>query len=38
MFEATTNPTARRVMENAHKERGRAVTNVWKWLFHPTSR
>ncbi len=38
MFEATTNPAARRAMQDAHLERGRAMANVWGWFFAPTSR
>ena len=38
MFEATTNPAARRAFDAAHAERGRAMANVWSWLFAPTSR
>jgi len=38
MFEATTNPDARRAMEDAHAERGRAIASVWGWLFAPKSR
>ena len=38
MFEATTNPDARRAMEDAHAERGRAIASIWGWLFAPKSR
>lgn len=38
MIEATTNPAARRAYEAAHAERGRAIANVWGWLFATTSR
>ena len=33
MIEATTNPAARSIMQNAHAERAAAVQGVWAWLM-----
>ena len=38
MIEATTNPAARSIMQNAHAERAAAVQGVWAWLLGKTFR
>jgi hypothetical protein len=38
MLEATTNPAARKAMNNAHSARGQMMNEFWGWLFHRSSR
>lgn len=32
MFEFATNTKARQAIENAHKERGKILGEVWRWV------
>lgn len=38
MFEATTNPKVREMMQNAHAERGKVSRGIWTWMFGGFSR
>jgi hypothetical protein len=38
MFEATTNPAARKVMSNAHAARGQMMADFFSWLRAPRTR
>ncbi len=38
MIIATANPEARKVLENARKERAKVTRDIWTWMFGASSR